>query len=151
MSRYIGKYVSTCDMCLCIKTVKKTPTGELHPLPIPDTPWDTISVDFITELLESNGKDPIMVVVNSVTKCSHFVSTVTTLLSVRMAQLYIRHIWKHHGLPKRVVSDRGPQFVVEFTKEIYQLLGIKLATTTAYHPQGDRQMERVNQELEEFL
>ena len=49
------------------------------------------------------------------------------------------------------MSDRGPQFVAEFTREIYWLLGIKLATTTAYHPQGDGQMERVNQELEQFL
>ena len=116
--------------------------GELHLLPIPNTPWDTISVDFIMELPESNGQDSIMVVVNSVTKCSHFVSMVMTILSIGAAQLYIWHIWKHHGLPKRVVSDRGLQFIVEFTREIYQLLGIKLAATMAYHPQGDGQMER---------
>ena len=151
MSRYVGKYVSTCDLCLRTKTLKQPPTGELHPLPIPDHPWDTISVDFITELPESNGRDSIMVVVDSVTKRSHFVSTVTTLSSVGAAQLYVRHIWKHHGLPRRIVSDRGPQFVAEFTKEIYRLLGIKLAATTTYHPQGDGQMERINQELEQFL
>ena len=89
MSKYIGKYVSTCDMCLCTKTIKQPPTGELHPLPIPNTPWDTISVNFITELLESNGQDSIMVVVNSVTKHSHFVSMVMTISSIRAAQLYI--------------------------------------------------------------
>ena len=92
-----------------------------------------------------------MVVVDSVTKQSHFVSTVATLSSVGTAQLYIQHIWKHHGLPKRVISDRGPQFMAEFTREIDHLLGIKLAATMAYHPQGDGQMERVNQELEQFL
>ena len=70
---------------------------------------------------------------------------------VGAAQLYIWHIWKHHGLPQRVVSDRGPQFVAEFTKEIYWLLGIKLAAITVYHPQGNGQMERINQELEQFL
>ena len=58
------------------------------------------------------------------------------------------NISKHHGLPKKAVSDRDPQFGAEFIKELYQLLGIKLAATTAYHPQGDGQMERVNQELE---
>ena len=78
-------------------------------------------------------------------------STVTTISSIGAAQLYIRHVWKHHGLPKRVVSDRGPQFVAEFTREIYRLLGIKLVATTVYHPQGDGQMETVNQELEQFL
>ena len=118
MSKYIGKYVSTCNMCLHTKTIKQPPTGELHLLLIPNTPWDTISVDFIMELPESNGQDSIMVVVDSVTKRSHFVSMVTTILSIRAAQLYIRHVWKHHGLPKRVVSDRGPQFVAEFTREI---------------------------------
>ena len=92
-----------------------------------------------------------MVVVDSVTKQSHFVSTVTTLSAARTAQLYVRHIWKHHGLPKRVVSDWGPQFVAEFTRELYRLLGIKLAATTVYYPQGDRQTEWVNQELEQFL
>ena len=119
MSKYIGKYVSTCDMCLRTKTIKQPLTGELHLLLIPNTPWDTISVDFITELPESNGKDSIMVVVDSVTKHSHFVSTVMTISSIRAAQLYIRHVWKHHRLPKRVVLDRGPQFIVEFTREIY--------------------------------
>ena len=78
-------------------------------------------------------------------------STVTTLSAAGTAQLYLQHIWKHHGLPRRMVSDRGPQFVVEFMKELYRLLGIKLAATTAYHPQGDGQTERVNQELEQYL
>ena len=90
-------------------------------------------------------------VVDSITKRSHFVSTTTTLTAVGTAQVYLHHIWKHHGLPKKAVSDRGPQFVAEFMKELYRLLGVKLAATTAYHPQGDGQMEWVNQELEQFL
>ena len=85
MSRYVGKYVSTCDMCLHTKTIKQPPTGELHPLPIPNTPWDTISVDFIMELSESNRQDTIMVIVDSVTKCSHFLSTVMTISSIGAA------------------------------------------------------------------
>ena len=77
------------SLCLHTKTIKQPPIGELHLLPIPNIPWDAISVDFITELLESNGQDSIMVVVDSVTKYSHFVSMVTTILSIRAAQLYI--------------------------------------------------------------
>ena len=125
--------------------------SKLHPLPIPNAPWNTISVDFIVELPESNRKDAVMVVVDSVTKCGHFVDTVTMLSAAGTARLYIQHIWKHHGLPKKPVSDRGLQFVVEFIKELYRLLGIKLAATTAYHPQGDGQMERMNQELEQYF
>ena len=138
-------------MCLQTKSVCQPPSGQLHTLPILNTPWDTISINFIVELLESNRKDTIMVVVDSVTKQSHFISTVTTLSATGTAQLYLQHIWKHHGLPKKVVLDRGPQFIAEFTKELYWLLRIKLAATTAYHPQGDRQTEWVNQELEQYL
>ena len=151
MSRYTGKYVSTCDMCLRTKSIHQPPSGQLHPLLIPDAPWDTVSIDFIVELPESHGKDAIVVVVDSITKRSHFISMVTTLSAAGTAQLYLQHIWKHHGLPRKVVLDRGPQFMAEFTKELYQLLGIKLVATTAYHPQGDGQMERVKQELEQYL
>ena len=92
MSRYIGKYISTCDMCLQTKFTRQPPSRELHPLLILDTPWDTASVDFIVELPESNGKDAIMVVVDSITKHSHFVSMVTTLTAARAAQLYLQHV-----------------------------------------------------------
>ena len=150
MSRYIGKYVSTCDLCLRTKSQRRHPIGELHPLLIPNAPWDTISVDFIVELPESSGHDAIMVVVDSVTKRAHFASTLTTITAAGTARLFVQHVWRHHGLPRKVVSDRGPQFVAEFTQELYRLLGIKLAATTAYHPQGDGQTERVNQELEQY-
>jgi len=92
-----------------------------------------------------------MVVVDSVTKRAHFVSTVTMISAARATHLFLNHVWKHHGLPQRVVSNRGPQFVAEFTWELYWLLRIKLAATTTYHPQGDGQTERVNQELEQYL
>jgi transposase InsO family protein len=151
MSRYVGKYVSTCDLCLRTKAQRHHPVGELHPLPIPPTPWDTVSVDFIVELPESAGHDAVMVVVDSVTKRAHFVSTLTTITAAGTARLFVQHVWRHHGLPRKVVSDRGPQFVAEFTRELYRVLGIKLAATTAFHPQGDGQTERVNQELEQYL
>jgi len=124
---------------------------ENYPLPIPSAPWDTISVDFIVELPQSAGHDSIMVVVDSVTKGAHFISTVTTISATGATHLFLNHVWKHHSLPWKVISDRGPLFVAEFTQELYRLLGIRLAATTAYHPQGDGQMEQVNQELEQYL
>jgi hypothetical protein len=151
MSRYIGKYTSTCDSCIRTKTQRHQPVGELHPLPVPDTPWDTVSVDFIVELPESLGHDAVMVVVDSVTKTSHFIPTFITVSAAGTARLFVQHLWKLHGLPRRVVSDRGLQFIAEFTRELYQMLGIKVAATTAYHPQGDGQTEHVNQELEQYL
>ena len=150
-SQYVGRYISTCDLCLRTKAHWHPPVGELHPLLILDTPWDTISVDFIVKLLDSAGYDVVMVVVDSVTKRAHFMPTFTTVNAARMAQLFIQQVWKHHGLPRKVVSNRGPQFVAEFTQELYWMLGIKLAATTAYHPQGDGQTECVNQELKQYL
>ena len=151
MSRYIGKYVSTCDLCIWTKAQRHLSVGELHSLPIPEVPWDTISVDFIVELPDSVGHDATMVVVDSLTKRAHFIPTLTTLSTPGTAHLFVHHVWKHHGLPCKVVSDHGPQFVAEFTQELYQMLGIKVAATTAYHPQGDGQTECVNQELEQYL
>jgi len=108
-------------------------------------------VDFISELPESGGYDSIMVAVDSAGKRSHFVETVTTVTAARAANLYLWNIWKLHGLPRKVVSDCGPQFVAAFMKELYRLLGIEATTSTAYHPQTDGQTERVNQELEQYL
>jgi transposase InsO family protein len=113
--------------------------------------WDTLSVDFVVELPKSHGFDAIMVVVDTLGKHAHFIPTHTTVTTEGTASLFLKEVWKHHGTPLRVVSDRGPQFVAEFTRELYRLLGIKLATSTAYHPQTDGQTERVNQEMELFL
>jgi transposase InsO family protein len=110
-----------------------------------------ISVDFIVELPESHAYDAIMCVVDSLTKCTHFIPTHTTINTEDTALLFLKEVWKHHGIPRAVVSDRGPQFVAAFMHELYKLLGIKLAMSTAYHPQTDGQTEHINQELEEYL
>jgi len=117
MSRYIGQYVSTCDLCLQTKPWRHSPVGELQLLSVPDVWWDTLSVDFVVELLESSGHD-------AVTKRVHFIPTHTTVTVEGAARLFLHYVWKLHSLPKRVVSDRGPQFVALFTKELYRLLGI---------------------------
>ena len=141
MSRYIGQYVKTCNLCLQTKAQHHPPIGELVPLPVPESHWDTISIDFIIELLESHGYDMVMNVADSMSKMSHFILTHTMITALRAAHLFLVHVWKLHGLPRQVVSDRGPQFIAEFTWELYHLLGVKLAATTAYQPQGDGQIE----------
>jgi len=124
MSRYIGQYVSTCDLCLWTKPWRHSPVGELQPLSILDARWDTLSVNFVVELPESSRYDAVMTVVDSVSKRVHFVLTHTMVTAEGAARLFLHHIWKLHGLLKRVVSDRGPQFIALFTKELYRLLGI---------------------------
>jgi hypothetical protein len=151
MSRYIGHYTSTCDLCLRTKVQRQLLTGHLEPLPTPDTWWHTVSVDFVVELPESDGYDAVMVVVDSLTKRVHFNPVNTTITAVGSARQFRDNVWKHHGLLTRIVSDRSPQFTAKFTTEVYWLLGIEGAKTTAYHPQVDRQTEQVNQELEQYL
>jgi len=131
MSRYIRQYVSTCDLCLRMKPTRQAPVGKLHPLRIPDSWWDTLSIDFVVELPFSSGHDAVMTVVDSVSKRVHFILTHTTVTAEGAARLFLHQVWKLHGLPKYVISDRGPQFVAHFTKELYCLLGIKLASSTA--------------------
>src|ERR1700720_4107161 len=77
-----------------------------------------------------------MNVLNSMGKRAHFIPTHTTVTALGAAQLFLRNVWKLHGLPQVIISDRGPQFVAEFKRELYRMLGIALSTTTAYHPQS---------------
>ena len=151
MSRFIGQYTSTCDLCQRVKPRRRLPAGQLHPTETPKERWSRISVDFIPELPDAHGFDNIMVVVCRLGKRAHFIPCHTTINAIGAARLYYTHIWKLHGLPDDVLSDRGPQFVGEFTRELYRLLGITLSASTAYHPQTDGQTERVNQELEIYL
>jgi len=79
MSRYIGQYVSTCDLCLQTKPWRHSPVGELQLLSVLETWWDTLGVDFVVELLESSGRDTVMTVVDAVSKRVHFIPTHTTV------------------------------------------------------------------------
>jgi transposase InsO family protein len=130
---------------------RRRPISELHPSETPKAPWEVISEDFIVELLESHGYDTIMCVVDSLTKHAHFIPMHTTINAKGTALLFLKEVWKHHGKPRVVVSDRGPQFIARFMRKLYKLLRIKLALSTAYHPQTDGQTECVNQVLEGYL
>ena len=151
MSRYIRQYISTCDLCLRTKLMRQALVGELHPLQIPDSWWDTLSVDFVVELPLFSEHDTVMTVVDSVSKRAHFIPMHTMVIAEGAARLFLHQVWKLHGLPKCVISDHGPQFVARFTKELYCLLGIKLVSSTAWHPQTNRQTEHINQELDQYL
>ena len=108
----------------------------------------TLNCGLITKLPVVAGKDAILVVCDRLSKITYFVATTEGTSTEGLARLFRDNVWKLHGLPESVVSDRGPQFVAELTKELNRMWGIKTKLSTAFHPQTDGQMERMNQELE---
>jgi transposase InsO family protein len=151
MSAYVKKFVRSCDVCARAKAPRHAPHGLLQPLPIPDRPWGSISMDFITDLPVSHGYDSILVVVDRLTKMAHFVPCKKTATSEDTARLVLDSVVRYHGLPDDIVSDRGPQFAARFWKRLFTLFGTKVNLSTAFHPQSDGQTERVNQVLEQYL
>ena len=151
ITQYIADYVRGCDRCNRTKTFPAMPVGKLQPNRIPDHRWQIVTTDFITGLPPSRGYNAIWVVVDRLSKRMHAIPTTEEVDSLGLARLYRDHVWKHHGLPEEVISDRGPQFASLFMKELNRLLGIHTALSTAYHPQTDGQTERVNQEIEQYL
>ena len=106
--------------------------------------WTHLTVDFIIKLPIVAGKDVILVVCDRLSKMTHFVATTERTLAEGLARLFRDNVWKLHGLPESVVSDRRPQFVAELTKELNEMLGIETRLSTAFHPQIDKQTERIN-------
>lgn len=151
VSRYVAKYVKGCDACNRNKVFPASPAGRLQPNAIPQERWQVVTVDLITQLPKSQGFDAIWVCVDRVSKRIHISPTTVEVDSVGLARLYLQHVWRHHGLPDQIISDRGPQFVSSFTKELNRLLGIETRSSTAFHPQTDGQTERVNMEIEQYL
>jgi transposase InsO family protein len=146
----VRNYCNKCDSCQRTKAPRHAKHGLLHPLELPSSPWTYISVDFITDLPESNGCKNIMVVVDRFTKMAHFIPTAKRESSV-VARLFLDNVWKYHGLPLDVVSDRDGVFTGHFIADLYEFLGIKRSMSTAFHPQTDGQTERLNQTIEHYL
>ena len=140
-----------CDLCQRIKNRTEELAGKLKLSEVPQKTWTHLTVDFITKLPVVAGKDTVLVVCDRLSKMTHFVATTEGTLVEGLARLFRDNVWKLHGLPESVVSDRGPQFVAELTKELNRMLGIKTKLSTAFHSQMDGQTERMNQELEQYL
>lgn len=147
----VVSFVGSCDPCSRAKATHHAPAGLLRPLPVPDAPWCDISVDCITDLPASHGKTALLVVVDRFSKQAHFIPTVKELTSEMMASLLIDGVIKYHGIPKTMVSDRGPQFVARSWRRLAKLLQIDVKLSSAFHPETDGQTERANQIIEEVL
>ena len=112
--------------------------GELHPLNIPQGPWQEISIDVIGPLPKSNRMDVIVVIVDKFTKMIRLKATMTNISLEGIAKIYQDEIWKLYGIPRKILSDREPQFMLKFMEELTKALGITRQLSTAYHPQTNR-------------
>jgi transposase InsO family protein len=150
MHETVRRYVGSCHICSRSKASREKYHGLLKPLPVPERRWKHISVDFVVELPECRTRSSVMVVTCRLSKMVHFVSC-PDLETPTVARLFLKHVWKHHGLPDSIVSDRGTQFISAFWDELTRQLKIDARLSTAYHPETDGQTERTNAVMEQYL
>eukprot|EP00253_Pinus_taeda_P011178 PITA_11178 len=152
MKKDIAEYLARCLECQQIKAEHQHPAGLLQPLPIPEWKWEIISMDFIAGLPKTKkGNDSIMVIVDKLSKAAHFIPVQSTYRAPQIAHVFMQNVFKLHGLPKVIISDRDVKFISAFWRTLFADLGTQLNFSTAYHPQTDGQTERVNQVVEDML
>jgi len=134
VTRDVGKYVEGCDLCQRMKNRTEELAGKLKLSEVPKKPWLHLTVNFITKLPVVAGKDAVLVVCDRLSKMTYFVATTEGTSVEGLARLFQDNVWKLHGLPESVVSDRGPQFAAELTKELNRMLGIKTKLSMVFHP-----------------
>jgi len=141
VTRDVGRYVEGCNLCQRMKNRTEEVVGKLKLSKVPEKPWTHLMVDFITKLPVVAGNDAILVVCDRLSKMTHFVAMTEGTSVEGLARLFRDNVWKLHGLPESVISDQGPQFAAELTKELNQMLGIETRLSTA----TDRWANRTNE------
>lgn len=127
----VTTFVRECDVCQQQKHETLASPGLLQPLPVPETPWADISMDFIEALPKSEGNTVIWVVVDRLTKYGHFVALKHPFSASQLAQVFISHIYKLHGLPATIVSDRDKVFISLFWQSLFRIVETKLQMSTS--------------------
>ena len=118
MQRDIYRLVQSCEHCQRNKHSNRSTQGPLRPLDVPNSPWSSVSFDFIVGLPMSDGFNAIFVVIDRLTKMGHFIPLLDTATAPDVASLYFKHVFRLHGLPKNFVSDRDPKFTSNFWKSL---------------------------------
>jgi hypothetical protein len=148
----IRDYIAGCVECQRNKSSSQKPYGLLHPLQIPDWRWQSISLDFMMPLPKTRGGyDGILVIVDRLSKMLHCFPVHTTITGAGVAKLYLDNVFRHHGMPESIISDRDPRFTGVFWRELWRLLGTRLAMSSAAHAESDGQTERANRTIQEIL
>ena len=151
MRKDIFEFIINCDSCANNK-YERHKIGKLSPWPILHSPWEDISMDFILGLpMTLKKNNSCLVIVDRFSKHAHFIPTRKTITASQTADLFIKEIFKHHGLPKSILSDRDTKFKSLFWEELTKALGITLHMGTAYHSSADGQSEVMNRILADYL
>lgn len=137
MKAAVVKFVSNCAVCKQAKPEHVRTPGLLEPLEVPAHPWHTVTLDFVKGLPMSRGYSCIMVVVDKLTRYAHFVPLAHPFSAVQVASAYMANIYKYHGLPYALVSDRDHIFTSKLWRELFRQAGTELRMSSAYHPQTD--------------
>ena len=145
------EFVLACTVCARNKASHRPPAGLLRPLPIPHRPWSHIAVDFVTGLPPSEGNSVILTIVDRFSKSAHFVPLPKLPTAFDTANILVQHVFRLHGLPQDIVSDRGPQFTSRVWKTFCRAIGATVSLSSGFHPQTNGQSERANQDLEATL
>lgn len=151
MKKLIRKFVAECDTCQRNHYEAILPPGLLQPNKIPDGAWLDISLDFIEGLPKSGGKFVVLVVVDKFTKYAHFLPLSHPYSASSVAEVFIQGVFKLHGLPRTIISDRDLVFLSTFWEAFFKAQGTELCKSTAYHPQSNGQTENLNRSLEQYL
>jgi len=151
MGSAVRAWVKGCVACQKTKPDLRGAVGMHQPLDIPSRPWESIGVDFITALPLSAGFDSIMTVIDRHSKMAHFIPTQKSVSAQGVADLFASQIFRLHGLPKSIVSDRDPKFTSDFWTALFKKLDVKLAMSTSDHPQSNGQTERANGAVVQML
>ena len=148
----VSKWCQECTECQKNKGTNRAPAGLLRPLPVPTHPWQAISMDIMTDLpVTAEGHDAIVVFCCRLSKMVHFVPCCKSYGAPEFANLFVKHVFRAHGLPSSIVSYRDPRWTSHFWKTVFTLLGTQLNMSTAFHPQSDGQSERSFRTLQQML
>ena len=132
-----ASYVRSCPVCQRMKSDNRKKAGVLQPIPLPERPWQQITTDLVTDLPESDGKTAVAVFVDRLTKMVHFFPCTKEVTATEYARLFVNQVFRLHGMPEVIISDRDPRFVSKFWGEMFSLLGTDLRFSTAFHPEID--------------
>jgi hypothetical protein len=137
MRKDIEAFVQKCSICQQAKSEHCKLPGLLKPLPIPPEAWHTISLDFNEGLPNSYHYDTILVVIDKLTKYGHFIPLKHPFSAMSVARLFLDNVYRLHGLPQVIISDRDKVFMSMFWRQLFKMADTTLNLSSSYHPQTD--------------